>query len=151
MKWSAAESACTHIIWGIPIKNVTATSTTWVRNYSATPSSRYTSFPCNIEGDDCDRLYTTYASNLESWRVKYDRQPMNDVIAKERAQYLIPSCVRKEPECNDECIIHAASADLYFFRPSSRSVNMCNPRPTPLTKLFTFDDSKFSICASTSR
>lgn len=142
MKWSAVEEACTHILWGVPIQNVTATSTTWMRNYSATASSRYTSFPCSIEGDDCDRLFTAYAENLESWRAKYEQQTMNEAIAKERAQYMVPSCVRKQPECNDECVIHAASADLYFFRPPSRSLNMCGPAPTPMAKLYTFDDCK---------
>jgi hypothetical protein len=143
IKYSALEKECTHIIWGVPFKNFTATSTTWARNYSATPSSRYTSFPCSVEGNDCEKLFTTYAANLESWRVKYDHQPMNEVIGKERARYLVPLCTRLQPECDDECVIYASKADLYFFRPRSRSANMCAHSPTPLPKMYSFDAGKF--------
>jgi hypothetical protein len=144
IKWSAKESACTHIVWGVPIKNATATSITWVRNYSATATSRYTSFPCWIEGDDCDQMYTTYAANLESWSVKYDHQPMNEAMARERARIMAPSCVRKVPQCNDGCVIHASSADLYFFRPASRRVNMCNGSPTGLPHPYTAENCKLA-------
>lgn len=143
VSYSILEEACPHITWGVPRTGHNAPSLTWIRNTSATLQPRYTSIPCTVAPDDCEDLHTVYASQLESWRIKYDYEPMNDDMRRERAKIISPSCVRGRTPCTDACYIYASTAHLYYFRPRGHlDRDMCNPEATPLLKPFTADDSK---------
>jgi hypothetical protein len=104
--------------------------TTSFSRLSDTHLSRWTSIKCDIPPDECEKLVTTYYSQIDSFEEKYRGSTLDSDAKRESARIQFPPCKRGKIGNCDSCTIYADEVQVYWSY-DSRSRDMCASEPVP--------------------